>query len=130
MDADGDLLPDDCDPDPNTKSPPSPQPNPSGTGCKFGNMGPDEDQDCYSNGQDNCPLVPNGVDQDGDPIGTNNQADMDGDGIGDACDSTPTVFSGEWSLACNVVTVTIGSPSGSPPPFDCEGQRGGGVGGE
>jgi len=38
---------------------------------------PDDDNDTFADGVDNCPLV------------SNNQADTDGDGLGDACDSTP-----------------------------------------
>jgi len=41
---------------------------------------PDQDDDGYLNRGDNCPLVPNGLSED-------NQADADGDGIGDACDT-------------------------------------------
>jgi hypothetical protein len=119
LDTDEDLLPDDCDPDPNTKSGPSPQPDPSGTGCEKGNVGPDEDSDCYSNGQDNCPRVPNGVDQNGESIGADNQEDEDEDGIGDACDTNPTVPDGTRPLVCTVIPITIGSPSGSATDLDC-----------
>jgi len=119
LDPDTDLLPNDCDPDPATQSPASEQPNPSGTGCEKGNVGPDEDRDCYSNGQDNCPLVPNGVDQSGNPIGANNQEDDDEDGIGDVCDTNPTVPDGDRPLVCTVIPITIGSPSGSAPDLDC-----------
>ncbi len=127
FDADTDMLSDTCDPDPAIQSGTSPQPDPSGTGCEKGNVGPDEDQDCYSNGQDNCPLIPNGIDQNGDFIGADNQEDEDEDGIGDACDTAgaggigqgPTVPDGTRPLVCNVIPITIGSPSGSATDLDC-----------
>ena len=65
----GDGLPNECDPDNNVQSNASPQI------CPEGNTGPDEDQDCLSNRQDNCPLIPNFP-----------PTDEDSDGVGDACD--------------------------------------------
>lgn len=61
-DADGDGLPDSCDPKPNQKSP-------------INGSILDEDLDGWMNRSDNCPLKPNA---------DNN--DEDSDGIGDACD--------------------------------------------
>jgi hypothetical protein len=108
-DPDKDGLPDDCDPDPANISPPAPQP----PDCALlGNSGPDEDQDCYSNRQDNCPVNDNF-----------DQEDTDDDGIGDACDTEGagvSVEDGERPLVCIVHTITIGSPTGTAPPFDCE----------
>ncbi|MGB6896549.1 MAG: thrombospondin type 3 repeat-containing protein [Dehalococcoidia bacterium] len=73
-DADGDGLPDSCDPD-------------------DGTVNADEDYDGYSNRQDNCPLVKNGL-----ATGQDNQADSEPveapdqgpgpDAIGDACDDS------------------------------------------
>jgi hypothetical protein len=63
-DADGDGLPSSCDPDDSKAN-------------------ADQDGDAYSNRQDNCPLVANGV------ADATNQKDSDSDGIGDACDPNP-----------------------------------------
>ena len=54
----GDGLPTVCDPDPAAPSPGSPlsPANPNRSCSDTGLVGPDEDQDCYSNRQDNCPL--------------------------------------------------------------------------
>lgn len=94
-DSDGDQLDDACDPEPLTPSPT----DPSGLGVY------DEDQDNYGNWLDNCPLMQNGIEvlgcesvavdgfvfivcQYGDLIGPDNQADTDGDDIGDACEGS------------------------------------------
>jgi hypothetical protein len=81
-DGDSDGLPDVCDPDPQVPSPGSPQ------GCPAGLTGPDEDQDCFSNRQDNCPLANQLEDPDKEASDTNRPRpiDSDRDGIGDACD--------------------------------------------
>ena len=90
-DSDVDGLPNACDPLPNQASPNSPG------GCEAGTVGPDQDQDCYSNRQDNCPLTIQLEDPSQPPSytippqGSNNRPqlfDVDGDGIGDACDIT------------------------------------------
>ena len=98
-DTDSDGLPNDCDPAPTTPSPASSQV------CPSGNTGPDEDGDCLSNRQDNCPLV-NGDDL--SPAVTNG-ADTDGDGIGDACDDDPETVDGARVAGCISIPVTIGS---------------------
>lgn len=46
-------------------------------------VGPDEDQDLWGDGEDNCPSVPNPE-----------QRDRDRDGIGDACDPCPATPNG------------------------------------
>ncbi len=92
-DSDLDGLPTECDPDPNVSSPPSLQ------ACPAGNIGSDEDGDCFSNRADNCPLnnqlkdptkpptyhkPPEG------PLPTDNIPqiyDDDGDFIGNACEA-------------------------------------------
>ncbi|MEX0800173.1 MAG: hypothetical protein WD379_03030 [Dehalococcoidia bacterium] len=70
----------------------------------------DQDADGYLNRGDNCPLVPNGEDQD-------NQTDMDGDRIGDACDANPSTPDGVVQVACVVNSVEIGNsgPTSSTP---------------
>ena len=92
-DTDGDGLPDEagCDPDPTTKSLVAP----AGFGlpCPTGGIY-DEDQDCYGNRADNCPIVDNGQNKDKQLIGLDNQKDSDLDGIGDQCDTEPTTASG------------------------------------
>ena len=85
----GDGLPNECDPNPNLLSAPSPQP------CPSGNTGPDEDQDCFSNRQDNCPLV------------ANDQTDADSDGIGDECDPNPSSPDGHRHVGCIFVPATV-----------------------
>jgi hypothetical protein len=105
-DADGDGLTTACDPLPGNPSPASSQSCPSGT------TGPDQDQDCFSNRQDNCPLV------------GNDQTDEDKDGLGDTaysgpgCDPDPNTATGERlvGLGCSVLTIP-GSPIGETVPF-------------
>jgi len=105
-DADGDGLTTACDPAPGNPSPASSQSCPSGT------TGPDEDQDCFSNRQDNCPLV------------GNDQTDDDKDGLGDTaysgsgCDPDANTKTGERleGFGCSVLTIP-GSPIGETVPF-------------
>ena len=93
-----------CDPNPSVPSQASAQQ------CPSGNTGRDEDQDCYSNRQDNCPLVPNG-------LAESNQADADSDGIGDMCDPNPSSPDGHVHITCVMNPVDIGG-GGSPTPAD------------
>ncbi len=87
-DADGDGIEnhlDTCPYDPNWDEHPSDGSGPDGDGLDsacdpfWDVTNDDEDGDGYVNRGDNCPLVANGLSED-------NQADDDGDGIGDACD--------------------------------------------
>jgi hypothetical protein len=108
-DPDMDGLPSVCDPHPTEPSPPSP------VGCKAGYTGPDEDQDCYSNRQDNCPLnrqLENPA-QPPDPA-TNRplQTDTDGDRIGDACDPNLNAVNGEFIGYCLKFDLTVGGSGG------------------
>jgi hypothetical protein len=96
-DADGDGLDGACDPDPLNPSPS----DPSGLGVS------DDDGDNYANRADLCPVVQNGIGMDVDSVemkqvgefvfpfalytdlvGPDNQADADGDRIGDACEGS------------------------------------------
>jgi hypothetical protein len=71
----------------------------------------DPDGDAYLNRQDNCPLTANGTAQD-------NQADTDGDAIGNLCDVVDTGADGHLHEVCLVSNVTIGT-GGSPTPPAC-----------
>jgi hypothetical protein len=108
-DPDSDGLPSVCDPSPQTPSPQSPLSG--GAPCfETGIVGHDDDQDCYSNRQDNCPLVPN-----------RGQQDVDGDAIGDACDPNPGLPNGSRASSCMVFGLTVGvgaDPRAFGPVFD------------
>jgi hypothetical protein len=101
-DQDGDGMPDDCDPHPTTKS---------GCNARTGISNTDEDCDGWQNRGDNCPLVKN-----------EDQADDDGDGIGDACDTGTTngitlhvsETDGQNLPVCKVTQVTIGAGGAAP----------------
>jgi len=84
----------------------------------------DEDLDGYTNRQDNCPLKPNGEDQD-------NQRDTDDDTIGDACDPNPDDADAQGEITIvevnqDLVIGTGQGPGGPPSGFD---QGGGDDGG-
>ncbi len=95
-DRDGDGLPNVCDPLPDKASPGSSQ------ACIFGFIGPDDDQDCVANGQDDCPLVPDET-----------QSDDDRDGIGDACDPQPAVPNGGYATVCLTFEIEYGEAGGA-----------------
>ena len=92
---------------------------PGGFGC------PDEDGDRIADDDDNCPTVPNNqADADGDGIGnacdaTPRGPDHDGDGIGALDDSCPTIAAAT-SNGCPAVpqppTATPGPTTQNPPP--------------
>ncbi len=82
-DNDSDGIPNGCDPTPNGPVQTVP------AGCPPGVSGlPDEDQDCFPNRQDNCPLIANGHPYDPNPLNSQgrDQTDADEDGIGAPCD--------------------------------------------
>ena len=95
-DMDQDGVPDDCDPQPTV---------PSVCNAKTGISNSDEDCDGWQNRGDNCPLVSNV-----------SQADGELDGIGDVCDPNPDIGHQAAPAACQVNTVVIGA--GGPPPAD------------
>jgi hypothetical protein len=78
-----------------------------------GGVNSDEDADGYLNRQDNCPLVPNGENDE------SNQADDDLDQIGDVCDTDPMVADGELSYSELSVDVEFGDPTGAGGAPDC-----------
>jgi len=87
-----------------------------------GGTNSDEDLDGYLNRQDNCPLDPNGENED-------NQRDTDNDGIGDACDTDPddAAPQGELVLARSEAEIIIGTGTGEGgPPAGFDGDGGGG----
>ena len=104
-DPDNDGLPNECDPDPAVPSPQSPLTagNPNRSCFDTGIVGGDEDQDCYSNRQDNCPLHDQQDlgDSAGDALDNRPvQTDTDEDAIGDACDvancdAPPAAYKGD-----------------------------------
>ncbi|HJX61434.1 MAG TPA: thrombospondin type 3 repeat-containing protein [Dehalococcoidia bacterium] len=72
----------------------------------------DQDADAYHNRADNCPLVPNGP-----AAGQTNQADADGDDIGDVCDQDPSTVDGVRPDFTIEIDVNIsGPPRPSPTP--------------
>jgi len=110
-DTDLDGLPVECDPDPTKRGPCS---------ADNGASGHDEDCDGWANGQDNCPLVPNGS-PDAKVPGPNNQDDTDSDAIGDACDRNintvpPETVDGRNPPVCVVNKLTVGA--GGPDPVN------------
>src|SRR2546422_9173093 len=99
-DTDGDGFPNACDPNPTVPGAFSP------STCLSGYTGSDEDQDCYANRADNCPNQ-NERDENGKP----RQSDMDGDGIGDACDGSPTAPDGPLISLCLKFPLEVGDAS-------------------
>jgi hypothetical protein len=72
-----------------------------------GGTNSDQDGDGYQNRQDNCPLDPNGQEQD-------NQKDTDLDQIGDTCDPAPTTPNGDYTVATPSADVVIGAGGSGP----------------
>jgi hypothetical protein len=85
----------------------------AGTGCDPTpiTLNGDQDSDGYLNREDNCPLVANG-------LAGNNQADTDGDAIGDSCDPIVNVPDGHLHEGCSTSDVVVGS-GGTPPSLAC-----------
>ena len=94
-DRDGDGIPNSCDPFPDAASLGT-----AGNGISLA----DEDGDGWQNRGDNCAIVSN-----------EDQADVDLDGLGDACDPDPAERTGHFHLMCLVTTVTIGAGGAAPP---------------
>jgi hypothetical protein len=80
-DSDGDGLPDLCDPDSSAVD-----------------VDQDHDNDGFVNRGDNCPVVPNA-----------DQADIDRDSIGDACDDNPAAVSMHRHLECIIKEIDVGA---------------------
>lgn len=86
---------------------------------------PDGDGDGIATVCDNCPTLPNPVQQDGDhdtigdacdncpTVANATQADADADGHGDACDCAPT-SSGSWAVPAEVQGLTLARGTGGP----------------
>ncbi len=109
-----DGIPDVCDPSPAAPSAGSP------TGCKSGYTGPDEDQDCFANRADNCPLKSQLKDPtkpaDNFPATNTNPPlapDKDRDGIGDACDPNIDAVNGENIGYCLKFPINVGGAQGA-----------------
>jgi hypothetical protein len=101
-DRDGDAMPDACDPSPDDVG--------------FITVFIEEDFDQYGNRQDNCPLVANSMGSGvAGETGDNNQADADGDQIGDSCDPHPNNAETEGArpTRCIITDVDIGA-GGAP----------------
>jgi len=105
-DPDADGLPGKDDPAPGEQLQ-------AGTGCDPTPLtaNSDHDGDAYVNRLDNCPLVANGVAQD-------NQADPDGDGLGNACDVVDGAGDGHLHEVCTIEQEGIGS-GGTPTTPAC-----------
>ena len=110
-DPDNDGIPNACDPEPEIQSTASQQ------ACKAGFVGPDEDQDCFGNRQDNCPLVNQLIDpsQPPDLVNVPVAEDTDSDGIGDACDPDPNEPNGVFASLCLNLPITIGAGASTSP---------------
>ncbi len=113
-DTDLDGLPNACDPHPADKAAQSPN------GCKSGITGPDEDQDCFSNRADNCPVVSQLKDptQPADNYPETNAnpplaPDDDSDGIGDKCDPDPAAPNGDYIGYCLKMALHVGGANGA-----------------
>jgi hypothetical protein len=84
---------------------------------------PDGDGDGVATVCDNCPTLPNPVQQDTDhdaigdacdncpTVANATQADIDGDGRGDACDCAPT-SAGAWAVPVEAQGLTVGKGTG------------------
>jgi hypothetical protein len=112
-DPDADGIPNECDPDKATAAPSSPN------GCKSGYTGADQDQDCFANRADNCPLVASLKDPtkppDNNPATNTNPPlapDDDLDGIGNACDKNLNAVDGDNTGVCLKFPIAIGGAGG------------------
>ena len=112
LDPDNDGIPSICDDVESEGLPPIASVPPCPTSGIF-----DNDEDCFGDRGDNCPQVKNGIDDFGNTIGLNNQADTDSDGIGDSCDNDPIRPDGHRHELCSVIPVTIGA-GGAPDRVD------------
>ncbi len=110
-DEDNDGLPKACDPDDSKGSTGSSQ------DCPAGLVGPDEDQDCFSNRADNCPLDNQLQDPNSKPSANNKpqNTDKDSDGIGDKCDPHPDSPDGDYVSMCLSYPITIGAGASTQP---------------
>jgi hypothetical protein len=108
-DPDSDGLPNDCDPNPAAAGGQSPLTCPSGI------TGPDQDQDCFANRQDNCPNANQLADPGSPPHPVSNlptAVDVDADGIGDGCDPNVTAADGKRAGVCLRHSLVVGGPTG------------------
>jgi hypothetical protein len=102
-DPDGDAIDSACDPAPTAPC----YPGAEGTVTNPGGC----DADGYHTRSDNCPMIQNGRDSAGNPIGANNQLDSDDDGIGDLCDNNPSSIDGTMPVETIELPIDIEGPS-------------------
>ena len=112
LDQDQDGIPTICDPDDDdAQAAATTVFDPDRNACPTSGVF-DNDNDCFGDRGDNCPLIQNGIDALDEDIGPNNQLDTDSDGIGDACDQNPNTPDGHLHELCNLTTLTIGAGGG------------------